>query len=300
MSRKVGVVGLGEMGIGMARNLISSGFSVVGRDLRNERMEMLAALGGIRAATGAEIGAQCDSVFVMVMNGDHVRNALFGEDGVATAMQPGGTVIITSTILPAELEALEPPLSELGIDLVDSPVSGGKAGSESGQLTLMASGKPDVLERSRPAMEAVSKKIFHVGQRPGQGQVVKAALQAMIGCTFAATFESLVMGVNAGVSGKTLYEVFSSSGVCSPLFQSTASHVLNREFEDTGSRIATMHKDLDISLRVAREAGAPMFTTAAALQLFQAGISQFPEGDNWVVAKCLEAIAGTEATWEGN
>ncbi len=161
----------------------------------------------------------------------------------------------------------------------------------------MAAAKSEVLEQNRDALEAVSKAIFHVGEEIGQGQTVKAALQALIGCTFAGAFEALVLGSKAGIKGETLFEVLRSSAVGSPLLETCARHVLGREFKDTGSHIATMYKDLGISISVVREAGAAMFATSSAYELFQAGISRYPDEDNWAVAKCLEEIAGTEVTW---
>jgi 3-hydroxyisobutyrate dehydrogenase-like beta-hydroxyacid dehydrogenase len=294
---RIGVIGLGDMGIGLARNLVSAGFPTTGFDLRPGRVDLLEAAGGTAAADCAEVGARSDAVFVMVLNGSQAREALLGPQGAATRMSPGSTVIVTATILPSEVKALDRPLAERGLHLIDTPVSGGKAGAEAGTLTLMTAGESAVLEKNREALAAISKEVFHVGDEIGQGQVVKAALQVLIGCTFAATFESLVLGVKAGVSGRTLFDVIRSSAVGSPLFEHCARQVLDRKFKNTGSRIATMYKDLGISMSVARESGAAMFATSAAYEIFQAGISRFPDEDNWAVAKWLEEIADTEVNW---
>ena len=205
--------------------------------------------------------------------------------------------MITATVLPSEVRSLQGPLADLGLYLVDTPVSGGKAGAEAGNLTLMAAARAGVLERSRGPLEAIAGAVFHVGEEIGQGQVVKAALQAVIGCTFAATFEALVLGLKSGVTGETLFDVIRASSVGSPLFEHCARQVLDRKFRDTGSGIWTMHKDLGITMSVARDAGASMFATSAALEMFQAGMSRYPDEDNWAVAKWLEEIAGTEVKW---
>jgi len=161
----------------------------------------------------------------------------------------------------------------------------------------MAAGKKNVWDENLDVMNAVGKNIFHVGEEIGIGQTVKASLQALIGCTFTAIFESLVLGSKAGVDGKVLYDVFSASGVSSPLFMNCAKLIMDRKFKDTGSQIGTMYKDLGITMNLARENGVPMFTTAAAQQLFQAGISKFPGEDNWTITKVLEEIAETEVKW---
>ena len=161
----------------------------------------------------------------------------------------------------------------------------------------MTAAKADVLEANRDVLDAISKVVFHVGEQIGQGQTVKAALQAFIGTTFAAIFESLVLGHKAGVKGETLFNVFRSSAVGSPLFENCARLIMDRRFKGTGSHIGTMYKDLGITMSLAREAGVAMFTTSAAYELFQAGISRFPDEDNWSIVKLLEEIARTKVTW---
>lgn len=294
---RVGVIGLGAMGIGIARNLLAAGFPTTGTDLRPERLELLGEAGGTPVPTCAEVGERSDALFVMVLNGTQARDALLGPDGALGTMRAGGTVMLTATILPSEVRSLQEPLSANGVHLIDTPVSGGKSGADNGTLTLMAAAESAVLERNRSVLEAISNRIFHVGEDIGQGQTVKAALQAFIGCLFASTFESLVMGVNAGVKGETLFNVIRASAAGSPLFEHCARQVLDRKFEGTGSGIGTMYKDLGISMSVARDAGAAMFFTSSAYELFQAGMSRYPDEDNWAVAKILEEIAGQEATW---
>jgi putative dehydrogenase len=285
------------MGMGMAKNIIKEGFPLTGYDLREARLAELEEAGGKRADTCREVGESSDTVFVMVLNGDQVKLALFGEDGVVSGMQAGGTVVISATIHPSEVKELVAPLADAGIHLIDTPVSGGKSGAEDGALTLMAAAKPAVLEENRKVLDAVSKAIFHVGEEIGQGQTVKAALQALIGTTFAAIFEALVLGASAGVKGETMFEVFGSSGVSSPLFKGCSKLIMERKFKDTGSQIKTMYKDLGITMNMAKETGAAMFATAAAYELFRSGISLFPDEDNWSIVKLLEQIAGTEVTW---
>jgi putative dehydrogenase len=285
------------MGMGMARNIINGGFPLTGFDLRDERLVELEKAGGTRASSCREVGESSEAFFVMVLNGDQVKEAVFGEDGVAQGMNPGGTIIISATIHPSEAKELVAAAAEKGLNLIDTPVSGGKSGAEDGALTLMTASKPEVLEENREVLESVSKAIFHVGEEIGQGQTVKAALQALIGTTFAAVFESLVLGASAGVKGETMFEVFGSSGVSSPLFKGCSKLIMERKFKDTGSQIATMYKDLGITMNMAKENGAAMFATAAAYELFRSGISLFPDEDNWSIVKLLEQIAGTEVKW---
>ena len=285
------------MGFSMAQNILKAGYQLTGFDLREERLEMLEALGGKRASSPAEVGEVADAVFIMVMTGKQAESIVSGEEGLLKTMNPGKTILLTATIEPHEARSIGKTVAKKGVHLIDAPVSGGQNGAESGTLALMAAADKKVWDENLDLMKAVGENIFHVGEEIGIGQTVKASLQALIGCTFTAIFESLVLGSKAGVSGKVLYEVFSASGVSSPLFKNCAKLIMDRKFKDTGSQIGTMYKDLGITMDLARQNGVPMFTTAAAQQLFQSGISKFPEEDNWTITKVLEEIAGTEVKW---
>jgi len=291
--KRIGIVGLGNMGIGMARNLLAGGFEVSGFDLRPERRDMLRDLGGANVQSVADVGRVADVVFVMVLNGRQAEDVITGDGGLLTALHPNATVAVSATIEPRVMQRIATRATAVGIRVIDCPVSGGKAGADDGTLTMMVSAKQDVYDEHLDVLRCVGERIFHVGEEPGAGQTVKASLQALIGATFAGAFEALVLGSKAGVDGRVLYDVFAASGVRSPLLKTCMKHVLDREFRNTGSHIGTMAKDLGITMDLAREAGAAMFTTSAAYEVFRAGISLFPDEDNWACVKWLEEIAGT-------
>ena len=292
--KKVGVIGLGNMGMGMAKNLIKSGFSVIGFDLDAKRLLKLKENGGSTATSTVQVGEETDAVFVMVMNGEQVKAVVAD---LVTGLKDRGTIILTATITPEEAQEAYSIADIEGVAMLDSPVSGGMDGAHNGTLTLMTAGKNSVFNDCIKILEAVSSNIFHVGEEIGEGQTVKASLQAFIGASFTAIFESLVLGSKAGIKGQTLYDVFSASGVGSPLFKNCAGLIMDRKFNNTGSHISTMYKDLGISLDMAKKNGVPLFTAGAAYELFQAGISMFPDEDNWSIVKLLEQISGTEVHW---
>ena len=288
------VVGLGNMGIGMAKNLLQAGFPVMGYDLRADRQDLLAEMGGSPARSLADL-AGADVVFVMVMSGAQVLDVV---KGLKDTLAEGATVIVTATIEPTEMRAVADALAGGKLNLIDSPVSGGKFGAEAGTLTMMAAATDEVFAANQDVLNAVGEQIFHVGTSVGMGQTVKASLQALIGVTFVGIFESLALGAKAGIKGETLYEVFSSTHVGNtPFFKNCAKLIMDRRFEDTGSHIGTMFKDLGISMAMARENGVSLFTASTAYELFQAGISLYPDGDNWSIVKLLEQISGTEVHW---
>ncbi len=292
--KKVGIVGLGDMGIGMAKNIVNNGFDLIGYDLRSERLKLLSQLGGRPAASCREVGENANIVFVMVLNGTQVHDVVLGKDGLIEGMEKESTVVVSATIHPDEVRVLEAPLQKKGINLVDTPVSGGKSGADNGTLTFMTVAKKEVFEECKPIFKAVAKDIHYVGDEIGMGQTTKAALQSLIGSSFTAIFESLVLGVKSGVPAENLYKVFSTSGVSSNLFKGCAKLIMERKFEKTGSHIGTMYKDLGISMKMAKDNGCMMPTTAAAYELFRAGFSLFPDGDNWSIVKLLEQIANCE------
>ena len=296
---RVTVIGLGDMGSGLARNLIEAGHEVAGYDLSPDRMTAFAGMGGQPAESIAVAGQGAEVAFVMVMNGDQAKSVILGPEGLAAAMPPGGIIILTATIKPSEAREIGAALQGGAVALIDSPVSGGFAGAQGGTLTMMASAPAEVLDHARPAMEAVSTTIHHVGTDPGMGQTVKACLQTLIGSIFSATFEAAALAAKAGVKGDDLYRVFSTSGAGCGCTNTALRHIIDREFENTGSGIWTMHKDLTISLNLAEELTVPMHMAGAAMQIFHAGRSKYPDADNWVCALVIEDIVGAELHREG-
>lgn len=293
--KQVGVVGLGDMGSGLARNLIKAGLAVRGFDLSQKRMADFAAMGGITASSAADAGSGSDAVFVMVMNGDQAKSVILGDGdgpGLMSSMPTGGIVLLTATIKASEARDIADAMQGSGIHLIDSPVSGGFPGAQGGTLTMMAAGTDAALEKARPAMQAVSANIHRVGEAPGMGQTVKACLQSLIGSIFSATFEASVLAAKSGVSGQVLYDVFSTSGAGCGITNTALENIIDGKFEGTGSHINTMYKDLTIAMDMAREQGVPLFTAGSAMQLFQAGRTRHPDGDNWVVTRVIEDIVG--------
>lgn len=292
--KRAGVIGIGDMGSGLALNLIKNGIETTGFDPDGRRMQAFGDIGGVSAGDVATVGRNSDAVFVMVMNGDQAKEVILGDQGLVATMDNGGIVILSATIKPAEAVEIGEAMRGCGIELIDTPVSGGFPGAQGGTLTMMAAGSDAAMEKAAPFMQAVSKTIHRVGDQPGQGQVMKACLQSLIGPIFSATFEAAALAAKAGVKGETLYNVFSTSGAGCGVANSALENIIDRQFEGTGSHINTMHKDLTISLDFALQQGVPMQTAATAMQIFQAGKTKYPDGDNWVCTRLMEEIVDAE------
>lgn len=288
---KAGVIGLGDMGSGLAKNLMKAGFETAGFDVDANRLQAFADAGGQSVSEVGAVGQGADAVFVMVMNGAQAQEVI---ESLSKTMPQGGTVLLTATIKPSEARALGTLLEGTGIHLIDSPVSGGFPGAQGGTLTMMAAAAPEVMAKNKPVMDAVSASIHHVGEKPGDGQTVKACLQSLIGSIFSATFEAAALAAKAGVPGQVILDVFSTSSAGSGITNNALQKIIDRQFEGTGSHINTMHKDLTISMSLGEELGVPLHTAAAAMQIFHAGRTKYPDGDNWVCTRVIEDIVGAE------
>ncbi|MCW1950554.1 MAG: NAD(P)-dependent oxidoreductase [Octadecabacter sp.] len=297
---KCGVIGLGDMGSGLGKNLIKAGLETYGIDLDPVRVAAFREMGGKVSGSLADLAAACGAVFVMVMNGDQARAVILGPDGLCAHMAEGSAVILSATIKPVEARAIGDEMAGSGIHLIDTPVSGGFPGAQNGTLTMMAAAPAEVMEKFAPAMQAVSANIHHVGDKPGDGQTVKACLQSLIGAQFSATFEAAALAAKAGVSGQVLLDVFSTSSAGCGVVNNALEKIIDRQFEGTGSSIHTMHKDLTISMSLGEEMGVPLHTAAAAMQIFHAGRTKYPEGDNWVCTRVMEEIVGAELHRDGS
>ena len=292
--KTTGVIGIGDMGSGLALNLLKNGFQVTGHDLLEKRMAAFRDMGGVAVNSAAEVGAAAQVVFVMVMTGDEAKDVILGANGLLKSMKRGGAVILSATVKPREAREIGSAMEGSGIHLIDSPVSGGFPGAQGGTLTMMAAAPEVVLDEFKPVMEAVSSHIHRVGTQAGRGQTVKACLQSLIGAQFSATFEAAALAAKAGVPGQVILDVFSTSSAGCGIVNNALEKIIDRQFEGTGSHINTMHKDLTISMGLGEELGVPLFTAAAAMQIFHMGKTRYPDGDNWICTKVLEEITGEE------
>ena len=290
---RVGLIGVGNMGAGMSRNILKAGHELAVYDVRPEAMEPLVRAGAHAAASPQDVGAAADIVFIMVLNVEQVKAALLGEDGLLSGLKPGSTVICTATIGRAQVMEVAGLVTAKGVNIVDAPVSGGAPGAAAGTLTMMVAAENGTFAASKPVLEAVGKDIYHVGEEIGMGQTVKSALAVLIGTTYAGIFEALTLAVKAGVAPETLRDVVGTSVVGNFLFRDTTENILSRNFKGQ-SNIGTMYKDLSLAKNMASDCGVPLFAASAAFELFQAGKAVNPDEDNWTIIKILENIAGVE------
>jgi 3-hydroxyisobutyrate dehydrogenase len=177
---RVAFVGLGAMGLPMASNLLGKGFTVAGFDLSANALDALEEAGGKRAGSASEAAIEADALILMVVNAAQAEAVLF-EGGALEKLRANGVVALMATCPPAAVEAIEERVRQAGRRLIDAPVSGGVAGAKAATLTIMAAGPRDTFEAVKPLFDAMGDKVFHVGERPGQGAMVKTVNQLLCG-----------------------------------------------------------------------------------------------------------------------
>src|SRR6478735_7942355 len=199
MSRNVGVIGLGAMGLGVARSLLRAGFRTHACDVRPEVLERFESDGGIACVDPAALGAVCEVVVTVVVNADQTDAVLFGDRGAASTLRPGSVVLASATVLPEYAERLGQRLAERGILLIDAPLSGGAAKAAEGAMTMMTSGPTEAYAKCEDVLAAVAGKIYRLGDRHGQGSKVKVINQLLAGIHIAAAAEAMALGLREGV-----------------------------------------------------------------------------------------------------
>jgi 3-hydroxyisobutyrate dehydrogenase len=266
--KAVGVIGLGAMGIGMARSLLRAGFETHGHDVRPAGLAAFRDEGGIASATPSDLGAACTVVLVVVVNAAQADEVLFGPAGAAASMGAGGVVLVCSTVAPEFAESVGARLAARGIlMMIDAPLSGGAAKSALGQLTIMAAGDPKAFEKAGDVLTAIAAKVYRLGERPGVGSRMKMINQLLAGVHIAAAAEAVALGLKAGVDPATLYDVISNSAGSSWMFQNRVPHILAGDYEPL-SAVSIFVKDLGIVMDAGRRESFTFPLTAAAYKMF--------------------------------
>jgi putative dehydrogenase len=270
---KIGFIGLGAMGFGMAASLCRAGFTVTGYDLREEALERLLERGGARATTPTEAAQGAQLLFVMVVNDVQVEAVLFGEPGAAAALARGATVVLSSTVPAGFVRDLAARLSKRGLHLLDAPVSGGAVAAEKGELTIMASGAPEAFAAADPALEACARTVYRLGDAPGIGSSVKAVNQLLAGIHVVAAAEGMAFGTALGADPKVLYEVIRNAAGGSWMFGNRVPHMLADDYTPR-SACDIWVKDLGMVLGIGRDLRMPLPLAAAAYQVVMMAAAQ--------------------------
>ena len=291
MSEKIGFIGLGIMGRGMARNLLGAGFELRVWNRTASRMEELATAGAAMAGSPAELAAACDIIITCVSDTPDVEEVILGEDGVLQALRPGSLVIDMSTISPQTTREIAAEIIAKGAYMLDAPISGGSEGAANGTLSIMVGGDESQVTRAMPAFEAMGKSITHVGGQ-GAGQAVKLVNQILVVVTMLGVSEALLFAQAGGLDLKKTLDAVSGGAAGSWMLSNRGPQVLERDWRP-GFTIDLQQKDLRLVLEAADQMGAPAIATSLVFNLYRTLQAQgLGSEGNHALVKALEGLAG--------
>lgn len=292
MSERVGYIGLGIMGMGMARNLLKAGFTLSVWNRTASKAEALAAEGATARATPAEVAANSDIIVICVSDTPDVEAVLLGENGAIHGAKAGSLVIDCSTISPQATQTMAEKLAAKGIAMLDAPVSGGSEGAVKGTLSIMVGGAATDFERAMPVFQAMGKTITHVGGT-GAGQTVKLVNQVLVVGNCLAMCEALLLAQAGGVDLKKTYDAISQGAAGSWMFTNRAPQIINRDWRP-GFMVSLQQKDLRLVLEAADQLGVPLPGTSLIFNLYRTLENQLGHEGNHALVKALEHLSGIE------
>jgi len=289
--KRIGFIGLGSMGKAMAANILKAHFPLTVFDIRKEPLAEMEKLGAKVAKSAKELGQECDTVVVMVLNYPQIQNVVFPPEGVLGGMRSGSTLIVTSTISPLEIMEVEKVAQECGVAIIDSPVSGGREGAIKASLVLMAGAEEKVFKDHEYILKAMGKHIYYTGG-VGKGQTVKMINQLLVGVHQVATAEALVMAKKLGMDLKVLHEIVSNSVGDSAVWRMFGPRMIAGDYEPRGA-VSTMTKDSRSVVQTAIELGTPILISSIPYQIFRLAESRgLGEKDIASIITIFEEYAG--------
>ncbi len=266
---KVGFIGLGVMGRPMAQHLRKAGHELF---VWARRPDSTNGLDAVVCATPAELGRQCEVVFTIITSSADVEGVALGQDGLIEGMAAGSVLVDCSTIAPDAARHIAARLNEKGIHMLDAPVSGGGQGAIDATLAIMVGGEAEVLEKVRPLLDCLGKRIVHIGPN-GAGQVAKACNQMIMVAAIQAVAEAMRLAKAAGVDCAKVKSALSGGSAGSRVLDVMGERMVQRDFS-AGIEARLHHKDYGLVRAAARQSGVPLPLTAVVDQQLNALMAQ--------------------------
>jgi 3-hydroxyisobutyrate dehydrogenase-like beta-hydroxyacid dehydrogenase len=290
MGEVVALIGLGLLGSALAENLLAAGFAVRGYDVAPDRLREHAERGGTPARSPADAARGATVVMTCLMTADIVRDVLLGPDGALGAADAEALVIDCSTVHPDASAALAAELRRRGIAMLDAPVGGSSGQARRREAPVVVGGEAAAFERARPLLEAIARRVHHVGPN-GAGARAKLAINLVLGLNRLALAEGLLFGLRQGLDGRALLAVLKDSGAYSRAMDLKGERMLDGRYAPEG-KLAQHLKDVELMLEVGHAAGAPLLATALHRQLLLAGVAAgLGEQDNSAIMAVLRALS---------
>ena len=288
-SLKLGFIGLGIMGAPMAGHLLKAGHTLFVNTRSQVPADLLAA-GATNCSSAQDVAKRADIIFLMLPDTPDVEKVLFSEDGVASGLSKGKTVVDCSSIDPIATKGFAAKIRALGCNYLDAPVSGGEVGAKAASLTIMVGAEQAAFDHIKPLFDLMGKNITLVGG-VGDGQICKVANQIIVALNIAAVSEALVFASKAGADPARVRQALMGGFAASRILEVHGERMIKRTFAP-GFRIALHQKDLNLALQGARSLGVALPQTANAAQLMQTcSALGYGQLDHSALVKALETMA---------
>lgn len=298
MGERIGFIGLGIMGRGMAANVLKAGFPLCVWNRTASRADELVAQGATRGASPADVAGQSDIIITCVSDTPDVEQVVLGEGGVIQGARPGSLVVDCSTISPQATREIAAQLAAKEIHMLDAPVSGGSEGAAKGTLSIMVGGEQADFDRALPVLQTMGKNIIYIGAQ-GSGQIVKLVNQVLVVGNCLAMCEALLLAQAGGVDLERTFQAVSQGAAGSWMLTNRGPQIIRRDWRP-GFMVSLQQKDLRLVLDLADELGVPLAGTGLIFNLYRTlearGLSA--EG-NHALIKALENLAGFEVGTAG-
>lgn len=290
----IGYVGLGSMGGAIAkRMLLSRKLRLF--DLSPARVAALAEAGGQPTQSLTALAAQSDMVCLCLPTSNEVRAAIFGDSGLLGGLKPGALVADMTTGDPLATKAMALELKARGIDMIDAPVSGGPDGAAAGTLAIMVGASPEQFARAKPAFDAVSPNVYHMGD-VGAGQTMKLVNNMLMAGCKALTYEVMALAAKNGLDPKLAGEVLQKSSGRNGTTERTLQGTVAGHFRGTFS-LGLMTKDVHLAAQLGRDTGVPMLLGRIVEELHQIAINNHgASADANIIIRDFEARSGARIT----
>lgn len=250
----VGVIGIGAMGMGVAKRLRATGWPVWVRDIRVEAEDEARAAGAHVAGSPAELAAHCDAIVTLVVDDAQTEEVIFGVQGLVHGLREGSVVLVTSTLPPACPQRVAERLAQRGVDTIDAPCSGGPAKAHSGEMSMMLAAPEATLQRCDALLRAISGKRFVVSERAGDAAKAKLVNNMLAAVNLAAGCEAFVLGIRLGLEPKQLFDLVQASSGGSWVFSDRMPRVLVNDYA-ARARLDILRKDISLLIATAKEHG---------------------------------------------
>jgi 3-hydroxyisobutyrate dehydrogenase len=285
----IGFIGMGHMGLAMARRLLDAGYQLTVYDRTEDKAKTLAQLGAMVAQTPRELAANCQVVMACVTNDEAQQDVMLGPDGALAGAHRGSIIIDLSTVSPDASRRLSKAAQEQGVPMIDAAVSGSVPQVEQGSLVIFVGGEQTTYQQCKPILDVLGTHIFYMGAS-GMGTTMKLVVNTLLGLGMQALAEAIALGEKAGVEKGLLLDVLGQTAVLTPGQKSKLENVRQGQYP-TNFALSLMHKDFSLVLSQAYDLSVSMPATAAAQQMSTAAMAKGMDADFSIMIKFMEDLA---------